>query len=174
MFKNPDNALRWAASVKYREIVDGPSINRMLASPQYASLQELTYGLTRQEAQLQSELIFKHVYSMSDKAHQQYILAKYLYKNEINDLIQRALSGLLYSGGVHRRDITKLVLAYCGARVSKSELRKSLHCEMGKVKLLEKQVYDVMDKIHYRVMSELETSMIEAGLVQGSYEAVCS
>ena len=168
MFENPDHALRWAASVKHREIVDGPSINRMFVSPQHSSLQELTSSLTRQEAQLQSELIFKHVYSMNDKAYHQYISTKYLRTNEMDSLIQRVLSGLLYSGGIHRRDITKLVLAYFGFKISKEDLRDSLHCKRGKVDQLRKQVYDVLDSIHYRVMGELETSMIEAGLVEGT------
>ena len=166
MFENPDHALRWAASVKYRSIIDAPSINRMCGKPTRASSQELTMGLTPQEAQLQSELIFKHAYAIQDKAYHQYISAKYLFKNEIDSLIQRTLSGLLYSGGLHRRDITKIVLAYCGSKISRKELRESLHCGMHKVNRLEKQVYDVLDVIHYRVMGELETSMTEAGLVK--------
>lgn len=166
MFKNPDHALRWAASVKYRVIVDAPSINRMCGKPTRTLSQELTMGLTPQEAQLQSELIFKHAYALNDKAYHQYISAKYLFKNEIDSLIQRVLSGLLYSSGIHRRDITKLVLAYCGAKVSRKELRDSLHCRGDKVSKLESQVYNVLDSIHYRVMGELETSMIESGLVQ--------
>jgi hypothetical protein len=43
---------------------------------------------------------------------------------------------------------------------------------MHKVNRLEKQVYDVLDVIHYRVMGELETSMIEAGLVKGTQQCV--
>lgn len=166
MFQNPDHALRWAASVKYRIIIDGPSINRMCGKPAHSSSQELTAGLTPQEAQLQSELIFKHAYAIQDKAYHQYISAKYLFKNEIDSLIQRVLSGLMYSGGLHRRDITKIVLAYCGSKVSKKELRESLHCGSDKVNRLEKQVYDVLDVIHYRVMDELQTRMAESGLVK--------
>ena len=126
-------------------------------------------GLTPQEAQLQSELIFKHAYAIQDKVYHQYISAKYLFKDEIDTLIQRVLSGLLYpSGGLHRRDITKIIMLYCGHKISKRELREALHCESNKVSQLEKQVYDVLDVVHYRVMSELETSMIEAGLVKGT------
>lgn len=175
MFQSSDHALRWAASVKYRDIIDGPSINGMCGKSRRSTDNVLLMSLTPQEAQLQSEHIFKHVYSINDIAYQQYIAAKYLYKDDIEDLIRRVLSGLLYSaGGLHRRDIRKLVLAYCGAKVTKKELRESLHCDSNKVNQLEMQVYDVLDVIHNRVMGELETKMVEAGLVYGSYETVCA
>lgn len=174
MFRNPDQALRWAASIKCRNIIAGPSINRMYGHARRSTDNPLIMSLSLQEAQLQAEMIFKCAYDLGDRAYSQYIDVKYLHKNEMDALSERILSMLLYSGGVHRRDISKLILAYCGTKITKRELREVLRCDRNAVSKLEKQVYDSLDIIHYRAMGEIEARMIELGLVCSSRNAVCS
>lgn len=165
MFRNPDQALRWAASIKCRDIIAGPSINRMCGQARRSSDNPLIMSLSLQEAQQQSEMIFKCAYDLGDRAYSQYIDIKYLYKKEMDALSQRILSMLLYFGGVHRRDISKLVFAYCGTKITKRELRESLRCESDKVRKLERKVYDALDLIHLRAMAGIETRMMESGLI---------
>lgn len=174
MFRNPDQALRWAASIKCRDIISGPSINRMYSHARRSTDNPLIMSLSLQEAQLQAEMIFKCAYDLGDRAYSQYIDVRYLHKDEMDALSERVLSMLLYSGGVHRRDISKLILAYCGTKVTRRELGDSLHCRWSDIKKLERQVYDSLDAIHYRVMGEIESKMIESVLVYGSSNVVCS
>ena len=67
-------------------------------------------GLSPQEAHLQAEQIFKHIESLSDGACRDYLYARYCYVERFDELMQRVFSRLLYSGGIHNRDVRKVVL----------------------------------------------------------------
>lgn len=168
MFKSAHSALSWAAQVHCTEIIDGPSINNMRGYRPTTS-NELLLGLTQEQAHMQAEKILDYARGLSDPACGEYILVKYCRVDKLDDVMKRVMAGLLYSGAVYQRGIRKLVLSYMGAKVTHRELREALHCGNDAVYKYRDQVFNVLDKIHSRAIGEVETKMVAAGLVEGSY-----
>lgn len=169
MFDSPHSALRWASLMKHTLIIDGSSINDMCGKPHISTSNELLKGLSPQEAQQQAANIFNYASSLTDPICSQYLKSKYFFLSSIDTIVQRVMGNILHAaGGTNRRDISVVVESYLGTRVSKREMREKLRCRAADVQKIEKQVYDAMDKIHYRAIDELQCKLTEAGLIKYS------
>lgn len=167
MFNDADSALKWAAKIKCTLIIDGSSINDMCGKPRPATTNELLMGLSPQEAQQQADAIIKYANTINDPVCAQYLQAKYFFISKIDDIVHQVLSGLLHAiGGTNRRDIRLVVESYLGSRVTRRQMRQSLRCRAADVVRVERDVYRVMDRVHYRAINEIESKFATAGLVR--------
>ena len=160
MFNDADSALKWAAKIKCTLIIDGSSVNDMCGKPRQSTTNELLMGLSPQEAQQQADMIILYASSIHDPICAQYLQAKYFFMNDM-------LAGLLHAiGGTNRRDIRLVVESYLGSRVTRRQMRQSLRCRASDVVRVERDVYRVMDKVHYRAINEIESKFADVGLVR--------
>lgn len=166
MFIDAERTIGWALDMKCRMIIDGSAINRMCGKASPTTTNELIRGLSPQEAHIQAEQIFKLVNGLSDPACRQYLLAKHNITDKIDDIMSRVFARLLYSGGIYRRDVSKVVLKYMGVKYTKDEIRESLKCGRDKVDDFISKVYDIMDDIHYNALNDVEHKMMNAGLIE--------
>lgn len=172
MFRNAEMAIRWAVDIKSKVIIDGSSINDMCGKPRPSSKNDLLRGLSPQEAHLQAEQILRHIENIGDDACKDYLLAKFCYSERFDSLMQRIFSRMLYSGGVHNRDVRKVVLMYLGAKISKREIRESLRCDRNKVNDLIDKIYGIIDSVHYQSLNDIENKFANSGLIERRSEAV--
>lgn len=167
MFHDADSALKWAAKIKCTLIIDGSSVNDMCGKPRQSTTNELLMGLSPQEAQQQADMIIRYASSIHDPICAQYLQAKYFFMNKIDDIVHQVLAGLLHAiGGTNRRDIRLVVQSYLGSRVTRRQMRQSLRCRASDVVRVERDVYRVMDGVHYRAINEIESKFADAGLVR--------
>lgn len=165
MFRDAEKTIDWALDMKCKMIIDGSATNRMCGKQNPTTLNDLIRGLSPQEAHLQAEMIYRIVEDITDPACKQYLLAKHNLTDKIDDVMNRVFARLLYSGGIYRRDVSKVVLKYMGVQYTKDEIRESLKCDRNKVDDFMGKVYDIMDDIHYNAINEVENKMMNAGLV---------
>lgn len=165
MFKSVDSVVEWAATIKCTMILDGPSIHGMYGARR-STMNELLMGLSPQEAHEQAEMIIRHIDDLSDPACSQYLLARNHLTDKINNVMDRVFARLLYSGGIHNRDVRKVVLRYMGADIGKREIRESLHCDRNKVDHFITKVDEIMDAIHYQAINDLEERFVNSGLIE--------
>lgn len=167
MFNSADSALRWAAEVRSTELYKASSINRMCGKPRRPTQNDILIGLSPDETYKQAVNIFAIVKGLQENnpVSESYLMAKFFYEDDIT----RVLSRVLMSMSDRSIDITILVKAYFGThRVTHRMMRDSLYCRNSQVKHYQKMVYDIMDKIHYQAMDQIENKMVDAGLVIGS------
>lgn len=172
MFRDAEKAIVWAVNVKCKFILDGSSVNDMCGKPRPSTRNELLMGLSPQEAHLQAEQIFKHIESLSDGACRDYLYARYCYVERFDELMQRVFFRLLYSGGIHNRDVRKVVLKYLGVKIGLREIREALHCDRNKVNYLIDRVYTILDTVHHQAISDVEEKFTQAGLIENRNSAV--
>ena len=166
MFRDAEKTIEWALDMKCKMIIDGSSTNRMCGKQRPTTINDLIRGLSPQEAHLQAEMIFKLVEGLSDPACRQYLLAKHNLTDKIDDVMNKVFARLLYSGGIYRRDVSKVVLRYMGVKYTKDEIRESLKCDRNKVDDFMSKVYDIMDDIHHNAINDVEEKMMNAGLIE--------
>lgn len=166
MFDSARSALRWSSLMRSILIIDGSSINDMCGKPRISTTNDILHGLSPQEAQQQAANIFNYVDKLNDPVCSQYLHAKYFFSQSIDGIVQRLMSNIIHApGGTSRRDISVIVLAYLGHKITRREMRKKLQCRMTSVAVIEEKVCSAMDAIHYRAISEFEDKLICAGLL---------
>lgn len=173
MFLSVNSALRWASLMVEIDNCQLPSINRMYGTPPLSTMNELLRGLTQEQARMQAEQMLHIVSELSDPACEQYINAKYRYSDDWGIVMNRVMSGLMYSGGINQRDIRSVVAMYLGrGSVSHRQLRKELKCMNRDVVKYRNDVYNILDMIHTKVMNHMDARMKEKGLVLSVSERV--
>lgn len=167
MFRDAEKTIDWALDMKCKMIIDGSATNRMCGKLPPTTTNDLIRGLSPQEAHLQAEQIFKLVENLRDPACRQYLMAKHNLTDKIDDVMNKVFARLTYeNGGIHRRDVSKVVLKYMGVKYTKDEIRESLKCDRNKVDDFMSKVYDIMDDIHYNAINDVEEKMMNAGLIE--------
>ena len=161
MFDNAEYALRWAAQVKSTELYKAPSINKMCWKPNRATMNELLIGLSPDETRKQADNIHGLVIGLSDPVAENYLLAKYFHEPDITILMSRVHISLTDRS----RDMTILIKSYLGHRITHRTIRDSLGCNNNRVAEYKRLVFDMMDKIHYRSIDQVERKMQVCGLV---------
>ena len=161
MFDNAEYALRWAAQVKSTELYKAPSINKMCGKPNRTTLNELLIGLSPDETRKQADNIHSMVINLSDPVAENYLLAKYFYEPDITRLMSRVHISLTDRS----RDMTILIKSYLGHRITHRTIRDALGCNNNSVADYKRIVFDLMDKIHYQAIDQIDRKMKFAGLV---------
>lgn len=164
MFKEVSKALSWAYMMQTKVIIDKPSMAGMYGFIP-ASKNELLIGLSAQEAVQQSADIIFIVSSLNDKSCAQYLEAKYGRNfTSINELVDRIIARL-GTGVTYRRGVQYIVAKYCGARVSKEQIRNGLKCDNNRVAEIRDKAYSVLDGIHKVAIGSVENELIKRRLV---------
>lgn len=161
MFDNAEYALRWAAQVKSTELYKAPSINKMCGKPSRTTLNELLIGLSPDETRKQADNIHSIVINLSDPVAGNYLLAKYFHEPDISRLMSRVHISLTDRS----RDMTILIKSYLGHRITHRTIRDSLGCNNNRVSDYKRVVFDLMDKIHYQAIDQVERKMQSSGIV---------
>ena len=162
MFDNAEYALRWAAQVKATELYKAPSINKMCGKPNPTTMNELLIGLSPDETRKQADNIHGMVISLSDPVAENYLLAKYFNEPDITRLMSKVHISLTDRS----RDMTILIKSYLGYRITHRTIRDALGCQSSSVSDYKRLVFDLMDKIHYRSIDQVERRMKDNGLVK--------
>lgn len=165
MFDNAEYALRWAAQVKSTELYKAPSMNKMCGKPNRATMNELLIGLSPDETRKQADNIHGLVISLSDPVAENYLLAKYFHEPDITRLMSKVHISLTDRS----RDMTILIKSYLGYRITHRTIRDALGCNSNHVADYKRLVFDLMDKIHYRSIDQVERRMQDCGLVNRSH-----
>lgn len=161
MFDSAEYALRWAAQVKSTELYKAPSINKMCGKPSRTTLNELLIGLSPEETRQQADDIHGLVIRLSDPVAKNYLLAKYFHEPDISRLMSRVHISLTDRS----RDMTILIKSYLGHRITHRTIRDSLGCNNNRVSDYKRVVFDLMDKIHYQAIDQVERKMQSSGIV---------
>lgn len=166
MFRDANQALRWAFVMGTIDIVKLSAINKMRGS---ASMSEndLLVGLSPQEMRQQAADIIDMAYRLQDRACTEYIVAQYgrrFSEADIGILIERVLF-MLGGGTFNRRGVRKLVLCYFGNQIGHREIRGELQCSNNAVPSIRGKVYDALDRIGGRAIAEVDNLLKSRKLV---------
>lgn len=127
---------------------------------------EILIGLSQDETRKQADNIYSVVLRLEDPIEQNYITAKYFFDSDITRLMNYVHSFMTDRS----LDVTILIKAYLGSSVTHREIRESLCCNNNNVKHYRKIVYDFLDKVHYKSMSNIDKSLEDAKLIERSID----
>lgn len=161
MFASADSALKWAARIKCVELYKSSAINRMCGKPERSTQNDLLIGLSPDETRKQADNIYGLVTGISDPVSENYLLAKYFYEDDITRLMSRVHISMTDRS----RDLTMLIKAYLGRKVTHRMMRDALCCSNNQVATYKQMVFDLMDKIHYQAIDQVDREMVNAGLI---------
>jgi hypothetical protein len=167
MFLNAEAAMRWAFTMTTVDIVKMSGANKMYGKLKPATSNELLSGLTPQEMHQQASSIVSLAHELSDPVCTEYLVARYgreFDEQHIGRLIERVLM-MLGTGAHNRRAIRKLVLCYFDVRIARDEIRGEMGCRNDALTKIRAKVYDALDQVNNRAMSEIENLLKDRCLV---------
>lgn len=162
MFKSAESALEWAALMKCTELYKAPFINKMCWKAAGGTYNELLQGLSQDETRKQAENIYSIVINLNELS-KCYIQTRYFF----NDDLKLLVNNIKQSVTVNSPEI--LILGYVGKNVTHRQIRDKLRCNNNKVSEYQRLVYDHLDRIHYRSLSEVERKLEDSGLIEKNY-----
>lgn len=166
MFRDANQALRWAFVMGTIDIVKLSAINKMRGSATMSE-NDLLVGLSPQEMRQQAADIIDMAYRLQDRACTEYIVAQYgrrFSEADISILIERVLF-MLGGGTFNRRAIRKIVLCYFGHDIKHKELMEELGCSKNTATDRRNKVYDALDRIGSRAIAEVDDLLKSRRLV---------
>lgn len=167
LFMSAESALYWAYSVAARPIVKLSMVNGMRGSGATKIPNELISNLGVQDMHAQAALIIGLIDLLPDPVDREYIKARFGMETSRRDLMFLVRSCLAGSGLELEKSeaVYKIVRGYFWGNVSLRAVRRGIGCRHSNAVIARRKLFDALDRVNNRALSDLGRIMEERGIV---------
>lgn len=167
LFMSAESALYWAYSVASRPIVKLSMVNGMRGSKSPVSPNGIISDLDIQERHGQAALIIGMIDLLPDPVDREFIKARFGMNTNRRDLmflVRHCLAGTGLSLEKNEA-VYKIIRAYFWGNVSLRAVRRGIGCHHSTAVIARGKLFEALERVNNRAMSELAWIMEERGLV---------